>query len=348
MKRSKTLYLVASFAWLLAAAVGCLPANAQSFAYVANLFHNDVSAYTIDSTTGVLSPVPGSPFAAGSGPPSVAVDPSGKFAYVANYHSNDISAYNIDITTGVLSPVPGSPFAAGLGPNSVAVDPSGKFAYVANFFHNDISAYTIDSTTGVLTPVPGSPFAAGVRPYSVSVDPSGKFAYVANSSSNDVSAYTIDSTTGVLSPVPGSPFAAGSTPSSVAISVVSTTGFATFKPQAAIDPDGNAFVVGGSFTLGTGSDGIAPPTEPVQLKLGTFSITIPAGSFKKNRAGGFTFSGVISGTRLSMAIWPTGKGKYIFAALGTGANLAGTANPVTVGLTIGDDTGSASITAFFE
>src|SRR5712692_2249230 len=194
------------------------------FAYVANQCGNvsctgsgNVSAYTIDSATGALTMVPGSPFAAGSLPFSVAVDPSGKFAYVANAISNNVSAYSIDSTTGVLSPVPGSPFSAGLFPVSVAVDPSGKFAYVANQFSSNVSAYSIDSTTGALSPVPGSAFAAGSNPFSVAVDPSGKFAYVANQLSSNVSAYSIDSTTGALSPVPGSPFASGPSPVSVAV-----------------------------------------------------------------------------------------------------------------------------------
>jgi hypothetical protein len=124
--------------------------------------------------------------------------------------------------------------------------------------------------------------------------------------------------------------------------------FSLFKALAAIDLDGNAFAVAGEFTLGTGSNGIAPPTEPVQLKLGTFSTTIPAGSFKKGPAGGFTFAGVINGVKLAVVISPTGKSNYLFAAVGSRANLTGTANPVTVGLTIGDDTGSASIKALFE
>ena len=206
-----------------------------------------------------------------------------------------------------------------------------SFAYVANQ-GGDVSAYKIDSTTGVLSKVLGSPFQVGAGPQSVAVDPSGKFAYVANARSNDVSAYTINSTTGALSPVTGSPFLAGNNPVSVAIAVVNTTEpFATFKPQAVIDMDENAFVTFGSFTPGTGSgfDGISPATEPVQLKVGTFSITIPAGSFRKNRAGGFTFFGDINGTKLIMEILPKGKGKYVFAALAKDANLAGTVNPVT-------------------
>jgi len=43
------------------------------FVYVANRNSNDVSGYRIDATTGALTAISGSPFAAGSGPRSVAV-----------------------------------------------------------------------------------------------------------------------------------------------------------------------------------------------------------------------------------------------------------------------------------
>jgi DNA-binding beta-propeller fold protein YncE len=46
------------------------------FAYVANAFGNNVSAYSIGAN-GALTPVTGSPFAAGTAPFSVAVDPTG-------------------------------------------------------------------------------------------------------------------------------------------------------------------------------------------------------------------------------------------------------------------------------
>jgi len=58
--------------------------------------------------------------------------------------------------------------------------------------------------------------------------------------------------------------------------------------------------------------------------------------------------GDINGTKLIMEILPKGKGKYVFAALAKDPNRSGTVDPVTIGLTIGDATGSASITAFFE
>ena len=105
--------------------------------------------------------------AAGDGPLSVTVDPSGKFAYVANSSDGTISAYTINAVTGTLTPVAGSPFLAGNGSYSVSVDPSGKFAYVTNFNDDNVSAYTIDATTGVLTAVVGSPFLAGNGSYSI-------------------------------------------------------------------------------------------------------------------------------------------------------------------------------------
>ena len=93
----------------------------------------NVSAYTINSSTGALREISGSPFAAGFGPYSVTVDPSGRFAYVANVGLFEhVSAYTINSSTGALRAVSGSPFAAGNGPLSVTVDPSGRFAYVAN------------------------------------------------------------------------------------------------------------------------------------------------------------------------------------------------------------------------
>ena len=58
---------------------------ALSFAYVANSGSANVSAYVIADGTGVLTPIAGSPFAAGTIPFSVTVSPNGAFAYVEKY-----------------------------------------------------------------------------------------------------------------------------------------------------------------------------------------------------------------------------------------------------------------------
>jgi DNA-binding beta-propeller fold protein YncE len=80
------------------------PVNLQ-WAFVANYLDNNISGYVIDSASGTLKSTGSGPFPAGTGPFSIAVDPSGKFAYVANALSNNISGYSIDLTTGTLTPL---------------------------------------------------------------------------------------------------------------------------------------------------------------------------------------------------------------------------------------------------
>jgi hypothetical protein len=54
---------------------------------------------------------------------------------------------------------------------------------------------------------------------------------------------------------------------------------------------------------------------------------------------------VIGGARLEALIAPTGSSRYALVAAAQDANLTGTVNPVPVTLTIGDDCGTASVTA---
>lgn len=185
----------------------------NQFVYVTNFTSNTVSAFTLNTTSGVVAGV-GS-VAAGTEPGAVAVDPSGKFAYVANDGSNivagNVSGYSIG-ATGVLTAVPGSPFAAGTNPQQGIAVTAG-FVYVSNFGSSNVSAYSINTGTGVLTALPTSPFATGSGPVSLAMDPAGKFLFTANSSTipGTVSAFTVNAD-GSLSPVPGSPFAAGNSP----------------------------------------------------------------------------------------------------------------------------------------
>jgi len=114
-------------------------------------FFNGVFMYTIDPTTGNLTPIGSGRVVSGTQPRSVAVDPSGKFAYVTNSGSNNVSMYTISPVNGALTPIGVGTVPAGTSPVSVAVDPSGKFAYVTNSGSNDISMYSIDTVTGALT-----------------------------------------------------------------------------------------------------------------------------------------------------------------------------------------------------
>jgi YD repeat-containing protein len=163
---------VRSLSFALAVSKGSAPATVvPRFAYVASgggpAGANSVSGYSIDPTTGALSPVAGSPFAEGFSPVFATTDLAGRFLFLANRCSDatctaaagSVSAYQIDPVTGALTLASGAPFLAGNVAAGVVVDPSTQFAYVINNQDSTVSIYAIDPVSGALTPLPGSPYA---------------------------------------------------------------------------------------------------------------------------------------------------------------------------------------------
>jgi YVTN family beta-propeller protein len=80
--------------------------------YAVNIDSNDVSAFSIDASTGALTPV--GIYPAGQGPYSINVDPSGSFVYVANVFDGTTYSYSRD-SSGALA-------QTGLIPGTAASD----------------------------------------------------------------------------------------------------------------------------------------------------------------------------------------------------------------------------------
>jgi 6-phosphogluconolactonase (cycloisomerase 2 family) len=131
------------------------------FVLVVNQATSNVSVFSLDSGTGALTAVSGSPFASGDQPGPIAIDPSGKFVFVANTGGNSLSAYSID-STGRLTALSGTPIPLGTNaqPSSIALDHAGKFVFVS-IVPQEAAGFALDSNTGALTPVTGSPFSIG-------------------------------------------------------------------------------------------------------------------------------------------------------------------------------------------
>jgi hypothetical protein len=122
-----------------------------------------------------------------------------------------------------------------------------------------------------------------------------------------------------------------------------TSSFSAFCAELELSQEEpKEFELHAKFMLGTTSDGINPLTEDVTLKIGTFSTTIPAGSFHTTKNGGFHFEGEISGVDLDVRIKPLGDNSFTLKAQGKGVDLSALTNPVTVMLTIGNDTGTTA------
>jgi 6-phosphogluconolactonase (cycloisomerase 2 family) len=189
----------------------------QEHVFVANQSSDEISVYLLNRTSGALTPIAGSPFAAGDAPQDVVVDPSGRFLLVPNLLSNDISVFAINATSAALTPVSGMPLALGpdANPNDIVIDRSGRFVFATDSGSNAVHVLEL-RTSGELVPVMGSPFGNGVSlPIDVELSRDGRFAYVVNAGSNNISVFAIDAQTGALSAVPGSPFATGGQPSAV-------------------------------------------------------------------------------------------------------------------------------------
>jgi YVTN family beta-propeller protein len=186
--------------------------------------------------------------------------------------------------------------------------------------------------------------AVGGEPNGVAVTPDGKHAYVPNGFDNNVS--VIDTATntvvatvgvgslpqgvGIVPPPPGVPF--------LTFNAVLNIAFGTA-------PNIDAFTLGTGFTLSSTAPVINPLTQPITLQIGTFAVTIPAGSFNETGKGIFSFEGVINGVTMKAVIKSTGTLRYNFQAGAQLASLTGTQNTVYVTLTIGGDSGATSVTA---
>jgi 6-phosphogluconolactonase (cycloisomerase 2 family) len=187
-----------------------LTAAAGKFLLVTDSSGSQIKVFSINQTTGSLTPVAGSPFPiGGSGGGSLAIDPSGKYLYAP--YASGVAGFSINSSTGSLSALPGSPFTDGSSPFAGVVDPSGKFFYsTGSSALMGLSVYTLDSTTGALTPVAGSPFQTplGNPPYNLVASPAAETIYATLPSNNDVLGFNITLPSGVPASVTGSPFSA--------------------------------------------------------------------------------------------------------------------------------------------
>jgi len=72
---------------------------------VPNWNGNNVSQFAIDPNSGALTAMSAATVATGTGPLTLAVDPSGQYAYVTNSGHNDISQYAVGVD-GALTAMP--------------------------------------------------------------------------------------------------------------------------------------------------------------------------------------------------------------------------------------------------
>jgi 6-phosphogluconolactonase (cycloisomerase 2 family) len=162
---------------------------------------------------GVLAPLAGSPFAAGTQPSAVASDAGNAYLYVTDYGQGNVRGYTI-AASGALTTMNGSPFAAGAQPSAIVVNPHYPYVYVTNSLDATISGYSA-SSNGMLTSIGTS--QTGLQPVAIGIDPSTeRYLYTANFLGNNVTGYELSTTAGTLVSSQFSPYPSNDQPTAVA------------------------------------------------------------------------------------------------------------------------------------
>ena len=168
---------------------------APRFAYISNFSGSSITALTVNSSTGVLTSVTGSPFSGGAlgRPAAVTTDPGGNTVFVADQAAGVLS-FPINRNDGSLPQLGTAlPFVTQL--TSAAVTPNGAFLYVVDHTNSQLLSFQIGQlgTMTVLT----LPIGLSANPWQVTVANNGNFAYIANDvAGTDV--FTADPNAGFL------------------------------------------------------------------------------------------------------------------------------------------------------
>jgi 6-phosphogluconolactonase len=176
------------------AGAGGAPASGVPFVYVGST-NGQISIYTLDATTGVLTFVKS--VAAGNYPSFAAVDPTSTHLYAVNEPDAKVASFSIDQKTGDLTFL-NRVASGGDGPAFISVDHSGKYVLVANYDGGTTSVFPImgDGSFGTST----DSKKTGEGTHMFITDAANKFAFVMTLGSDTVWQYAFDASNGTMTP----------------------------------------------------------------------------------------------------------------------------------------------------
>ena len=122
---------------------------------------NGILGWSIDPTSGFLTPLPGSPFSPGTIVIGGASDRAGKFFYAGNA-SGAVLGFTVDPSSGALGPMSGLPVLSGSLLGAPVVDPSGTFLFTGDGKNKTLVGFQLNAQTGALTALPSPTPISGV------------------------------------------------------------------------------------------------------------------------------------------------------------------------------------------
>ena len=244
-----------------------------------------IGAYDIGAD-GTLTPVAGSPFAAGDEPSAISVSPNGSTLYALNSGSGSISSYSI-AASGALTELASSPTPAATGALGMTLTGNGTRLYATSATGNSIRGYSIGSG-GALTAVPGGPTASAGGPVAITATNDGVAVFAAPLAGSLLRAYTAAGN-GALSPATPATIATAVTGAAPGGTLIApdqgpTAGFTvrstlksrkvTFNAANSIDIDGSVSRYIWDFGDGSTKTTSSPNTSHKYAKNGTYEATL--------------------------------------------------------------------------
>jgi 6-phosphogluconolactonase (cycloisomerase 2 family) len=206
------------------------------YAYVTCDAASAVLGFSVNTTTGALTPVSGSPYAISGGRVrGLAITPDDKYLYVSDRDATPtaITGFTINSATGVLTKM-AAPFSGDFI-GTLVVDKTGTHLYAGSPDDVNVSGYSINGATGALTFV--NDYPAGTSSTSAWLfDPTGTYLYGGSTADNKVFGYK-QNADGSLTSISGMPVGAATFPNGGGIHpngkfayVVSTISDTTLQP----------------------------------------------------------------------------------------------------------------------
>ena len=225
-----------------------------------------LTAYTINTSTGLPTPIAGQSFAVGTHAHNVTISPNNQFLYVAAESSGEVYAFSRNTTTGALT-------AQGVVNGMMTCDAvvvSNNNAFLFAAYENAVEVFSIGASGGLtrITPVstfPTNNAGGGSGPHSMALHPNGLSLYTANLNSNTVSVFGVNTNTGVLTELQSPPIPTGANPNFVAIH---PNGSFLFTADRTATGQLSRFAINADGTLAT------PPTTIPNTGPGTNGIGI--------------------------------------------------------------------------
>ena len=294
---------------------------------------NSISGFVV-SSTGALSPVPGSPYFTGGigstttciGLDRITISAPQNLLFVSNSGDQTISVFQINPATGALTAAAGSPVPSGLTLDlcqgiSMAATPDG--AYLMASSNGQIQTFAIGAG-GSLTPATTTANCCSPT-IGMKISAHGQLLAVSNESS--VSVYSINAD-GSLTPSAGSPYPRGGT------GLVSGLDFScagdrlyggeasfasnTITDEWSVAPDGTLTPLAGSPFLGTGTDGqivLMSPDNSVLFTSDQFNNKINSSSVAADGSlksiGSF---GGVTSVHVPTGLATDASGSFLYAA----------------------------------